>query len=318
MQLLTPQNFTDYELIDVGGFEKLERFGQYITIRPEPQAVWDKSLSVAEWEKRAHIKFIPRSSSSGEWKKLKQMPDQWRVSYELGDRESQESRTRSQESGIKNHEEETSHISRLTSHISFRLGLTSFKHVGIFPEQAPNWDYIFESVKAMSAPQPKVLNLFAYTGGASLAAKAAGADVTHVDSIKQVVTWSKENMDLSGLTNIRWVVEDALKFVKREEKRGNKYNGIILDPPAFGHGPSGEKWKLEDNINEMIKGVLNLLNDQEHFLILNAYSLGFSPLIIENLLKQKAEKNLNVGELYLQATEGNKLPLGVFGRFRNF
>jgi 23S rRNA (cytosine1962-C5)-methyltransferase len=170
----------------------------------------------------------------------------------------------------------------------------------------------------MAVPQPKILNLFAYTGGASLAAKAAGADVTHVDSIKQVVTWSKENMDLSGLNNIRWVVEDALKFVKREEKRGNKYNGIILDPPAFGHGPNGEKWKLEDNINEMIKVVLNLLDDREHFLILNAYSLGFSALIIENLLKRKAGKNLNTGELYLQATEGNRLPLGVFGRFRNF
>ena len=291
MQLLTPQNFSDYELIDVGGFEKLERFGQFITIRPEPQAVWDKALSNAEWEKRAHIKFMPRSSSSGEWKKFKQMPDQWQIKYAINNSDAA---------------------------IKFRLGLTSFKHVGIFPEQASNWDYIFETVKKMSTPQPKVLNLFAYTGGASLAAKAAGADVTHVDSIKQVVTWSKENMDISNLTNIRWVVEDALKFVKREEKRGNKYNGIILDPPAFGHGPNGEKWKLEDNINEMIKGVLNLLDDKEHFLILNAYSLGFSSLIIENLLKEKAGKNLNVGELYLHATEGNKLPLGVFGRFKNF
>jgi 23S rRNA (cytosine1962-C5)-methyltransferase len=291
MQILTPKNFTDYELIDVGDFEKLERFGRFITIRPEPQAVWDKSLSNAEWEKRAHVKFIPRSSSSGDWKKLKEMPDQWRISYRLGDAQPS---------------------------ITFRLGLTSFKHVGIFPEQASNWDYIFESVKAMSVSQPKVLNLFAYTGGASLAAKAAGADVTHVDSIKQVVTWSKENMDLSNLNNIRWVVEDALKFVKREEKRANKYNGIILDPPAFGHGPNGEKWKLEDDINEMIKSVLSLLDEQEHFLILNAYSLGFSPLIIENLLKNKAGKNLNTGELYLQATEGSKLPLGVFGRFRNF
>jgi 23S rRNA (cytosine1962-C5)-methyltransferase len=293
MQLLTPKHFKDYELIDVGNFEKLERFGQYITIRPEPQALWDKALSNAEWEKRAHIKFISRSSSSGEWKKLKQMPDQWKINYGLGE-ENEESQ------------------------ITFRLGLTSFKHVGIFPEQAPNWDYIFQSVKAMATPQPKVLNLFAYTGGASLAAKAAGADVTHVDSIKQVVSWSKENMDLSGLTNIRWVVEDALKFVKREEKRGNKYNGIILDPPAFGHGPNGEKWKLEDNINEMIKGVLNLLDDKEHFLILNAYSLGFSALIIDNLLKNKAGDNLNTGELYLKATAGNTLPLGVFGRFRNF
>jgi 23S rRNA (cytosine1962-C5)-methyltransferase len=291
MEFLTPQNFKDYELIDVGDFEKLERFGQYITIRPEPQAVWDKTLSNTEWEKRAHVKFMPRSSSSGEWKKLKQMPDQWQIKYDINNSD---------------------------SFIKFRLGLTSFKHVGIFPEQASNWDYIYETIKKMSVPQPKVLNLFAYTGGASLAAKASGADVTHVDSIKQVVTWSKENMDISNLNNIRWVVEDALKFVKREEKRGNKYNGIILDPPAFGHGPNGEKWKLEDNINEMMAGVLNLLDDREHFLILNAYSLGFSSLIIENLLKKKAGANLNIGELYLEATEGNKLPLGVFGRFRNF
>lgn len=291
MEFLTPKNFKDYELIDVGNFEKLERFGQFITIRPEPQAVWDKSLSNPEWEKRAHVKFIPRSSSSGDWKKLKQMPDQWQIRYDINNSD---------------------------AYIKFRLGLTSFKHVGIFPEQASNWDYIYETIKEMSVPQPKILNLFAYTGGASLAAKAAGADVTHVDSIKQVVTWSKENMDLSNLNNIRWVVEDALKFVKREEKRGNKYNGIILDPPAFGHGPSGEKWKLEDNINEMIAGVLNLLDDKEHFLILNAYSLGFSSLIIENLLKQKAGDNLNIGELFLEATAGNKLPLGVFGRFRNF
>ena len=291
MLLLTPQNFKDYELIDVGNFEKLERFGQYITILPEPQAVWDKSLSQAEWEKRAHIRFVSKSSSSGEWKKIKQMPDQWQIRYD---------------------------INNAKAAIHFRLGLTSFKHVGIFPEQASNWDFIYQSVKEMKTPQPRVLNLFAYTGGASLVAKAAGADITHVDSIKQVVTWSKENMQLSNLTDIRWVVEDALKFVKREEKRGNKYNGIILDPPAFGHGPNGEKWKLEDNINEMISIVLQLLDEKEHFLILNAYSLGFSSLIIENLLKKKAGKNLNIGELYLQATAGNKLPLGVFGRFRNY
>ena len=319
MQLLTPQNFTDYELIDVGHFEKLERFGSYITIRPEPQAVWDKTLSNTEWEKLAHVKFISRSSSSGEWKKLKPMPDQWKISYEIGDvRHETQDRRQEINEGDSPISSSSSQISNPKSQISFRLGLTSFKHVGIFPEQASNWDYIFETIKTMNTPQPKVLNLFAYTGGASLAAKAAGADVTHVDSIKQVVSWSKENMDLSNLTNIRWVVEDALKFVKREEKRGNKYNGIILDPPAFGHGPNGEKWKLEDNINEMIKGVLNLLDDKEHFLILNAYSLGFSSLIIENLLKQKAGKNLNIGELYLQATKGSKLPLGVFGRFRNF
>ncbi|MEO6904108.1 MAG: class I SAM-dependent methyltransferase [Bacteroidia bacterium] len=294
MLLLTPEYFKDYELIDVGNFEKLERFGEYITIRPEPQAVWTKTLSNNEWEKRAHVKFISRSSASGEWKKLKPMPDQWKINYELGNKTNEKPQ------------------------ICFRLGLTAFKHVGIFPEQASNWNFIYDTIKSMKTAQPKVLNLFAYTGGATLAAKAAGADTTHVDSIKQVITWSKENMELSNLNNIRWVVEDALKFVKREEKRGNKYNGIILDPPAFGHGPNGEKWKLEDNINEMVTTVLNLLDEKEHFLILNAYSLGFSSLIIENLLKQKAGDHLNTGELYLQATEGSKLPLGVFGRFKNF
>ena len=162
---------------------------------------------------------------------------------------------------------------------------------------------------------PKVLNLFAYTGGASLAAKAAGADVTHVDSIKQVVTWANENSQLSKLNDIRWVVEDALKFVKRELKRGNKYHGIILDPPAFGHGPNGEKWKLEEQLNEMVSHVLELLHDDQHFLILNAYSLGLSSLILENLLIHKAKDNLEIGELFLPATSGVKLPLGVFGRF---
>jgi 23S rRNA (cytosine1962-C5)-methyltransferase len=295
MLLLRPEHWKDYELIDCGDFEKLERFGQYLTIRPEPQAVWDKKLSPAEWEKRAHVKFISRSSSSGEWKKLKQIPDRWNIGYPL-------------------HSRQPAADDR---QLNFRLALTSFKHVGIFPEQAVNWEYIAASIRALGMEQPRFLNLFAYTGGASLAAKAAGADVTHVDSIKQVVTWARENMELSGLDNIRWVVEDALKFVKRELKRGNKYNGIILDPPAYGHGPSGEKWKLEDNINEMMKGVLDILAEK-HFLILNAYSLGFSSVIIENLLAGKAKEKLETGELYLHATSGNKLPLGVFGRFRNF
>ena len=287
---LTPPDFTDYELIDCGNFLKLERFGGYITIRPEPQAVWDATMNMSEWEKRAHVKFVPKSSSSGEWKKLKDSPDQWKIKYE---------------------------IRNTKSEIRFRLGLTSFKHVGVFPEQAVNWDYISNSVKKLHTQQPKFLNLFAYTGGASLAARAAGADTTHLDSIKQVVTWAKENMELSRLTDIRWIVEDALKFVKREVKRGNKYHGIILDPPAFGHGPDGEKWKLEDNINEMMKNVLQLLDEKEHFLILNAYSLGFSSLILENLVQQKfkAEK-LEVGELYLQDNFKKKLPLGAFARFQ--
>ncbi len=290
---LPPKNFTNYELLDCGNFEKLERFSDVITIRPEPQAVWSKQWDNKEWLKQAHYKFIPTSSSSGQWKQLKNAPEQWVLEYLLSYKNKQ-------------------------SAIRFRLGLTSFKHVGVFPEQASNWDIIYEHIqnfKVSGLATPKVLNLFAYTGGASLAAKAAGADVIHVDSIKQVVTWANENSQLSKLDNIRWVVEDALKYVKRELKRGNKYHGIILDPPAFGHGPNGEKWKLEEHINEMVSHVLELLDPQKHFLILNAYSLGMSSIIIENLLKAKATDSLQIGELYISAASGVKLPLGVFGRF---
>ena len=288
IELLSPSHWKDYELLDCGDFEKLERFGELILIRPEPQAVWAKALSESEWEKLHHIRFKGKSATSGEWvKKNGKSPDRWNISYKTED-----------------------------IAIKFRLGLTSFKHVGIFPEQAVNWDFIAQQVKRFKNPEPKILNLFAYTGGASLAAKAAGADTTHVDSIKQVVTWANENQELSGLANIRWVVEDALKFVKRELKRGKTYNGIILDPPAYGHGPNGEKWKLEDHIQEMMHDVMQLLDPEEHFLILNAYSMGFSSVIIENLLKSSMPsiQNLHCGELYLQASSGCKLPLGVFGR----
>jgi 23S rRNA (cytosine1962-C5)-methyltransferase len=288
IELLSPSHWKDYELLDCGDFEKLERFGEVILIRPEPQAVWAKALPEADWTKLHHIRFKGKSATSGEWvKKNAKSPDRWNITYKNED-----------------------------IAIKFRLGLTSFKHVGIFPEQAVNWDFIAQHVKRFKNPEPKILNLFAYTGGASLAAKAAGADTTHVDSIKQVVTWANENQELSGLANIRWVVEDALKFVKRELKRGKTYNGIILDPPAYGHGPNGEKWKLEDHIQEMMHDVVQLLDPEEHFLILNAYSMGFSSVIIENLLKSSMPsiQNLHCGELYLQASSGCKLPLGVFGR----
>jgi 23S rRNA (cytosine1962-C5)-methyltransferase len=292
ISLLSPTHWKDYELIDCGDFEKLERFGNLILSRPEPQAVWKKTLSEQEWKKQTHIRFKGRSATSGEWiKSASQIPDRWNVSY--------------------TNDEVT---------INLRLGLTSFKHVGVFPEQAVNWDYISSSVKKFKTPNPKVLNLFAYTGAASLIAKAAGADTTHVDSIKQVVNWANENQELSNLKDVRWVVEDALKFVKRELKRGKKYNGIILDPPAFGHGPNGEKWKLEDHIQEMMQEVVQLLDEKEHFLILNTYSLGFSSVIVENLVKTSFPQvqNLETGELFLQATSGIKLPLGVFGKFNKF
>jgi len=285
--ILKPNSFKEYELIDSGNFEKLERFGEFITIRPEPQAIWNKVKSTQDWLKMAHTRFESKSSSSGNWVKLKQMPDRWIIKY--------------------------------NEKLSFRLALTSFKHVGIFPEQAVNWDYIQQQIGKIKDKPVKFLNLFAYTGGASLAAKAAGADVTHVDSIKQVVSWANENQLHSGLKDIRWVVEDAVKFVKREIRRGNTYHGIIMDPPAYGHGANGESWKLEKQLMELVEDTQQLLNKEEHFLILNTYSLGFSSLIIENLYQKSIHKNskLEIGELYLPSSTNQKLPLGVFGRFSN-
>jgi 23S rRNA (cytosine1962-C5)-methyltransferase len=213
--------------------------------------------------------------------------------------------------------------------LRFRLGLTAFKHVGIFPEQAENWNFIYDTLSVMSAKgaesdcvktsdnnTAKVLNLFAYTGGASLAAKAAGADVTHVDSVRQVLNWSRENMEASGFNNIRWVCEDALKFVKREAKRGKKYQGIILDPPAYGRGPEGEKWILEDHIAELMEACSQISDENKTFCVLNLYSMGFSSLIAENLVKDYFPKNslLESGELFLQDNAKRKLPLSVFCR----
>lgn len=287
MELLSPKNWKEYELLDCGDFEKLERFGTHILIRPEPQAVWRKQLTESDWHKAAHWKFVPKSSSSGEWKRLKPSTEQWKINYILPN----------------------------GKNIVFRLGLTSFKHVGIFPEQAVNWELIHSFfVRHKGA---KFLNLFAYTGGASLAAKAAGADVTHVDSIKQVVSWANENRAASALEDIRWIIDDALKFVKKEKRRGNIYQGIILDPPAYGHGPNGEKWKLEENIEELIAEVTSIVDTKNHLLIFNAYSLGFSALVAKNLLLPfagRVNSLLSVGELFLKAKSGLELPLGVWGR----
>jgi 23S rRNA (cytosine1962-C5)-methyltransferase len=291
MLILSPTNWSDYELIDSGNFKKLERFGEFILDRPEPQAVWDPALSPQKWENMAHAIFKRdgKSEEKGEWSLKKAMKEQWYIKY--------------QSDGL---------------NISFRLGLSSFKHVGIFPEQASNWDYIYK--QASKLPKgAKVLNLFAYTGGASLAAKAAGADVVHVDSVKQVINWSNDNMVASDLDGIRWVVEDAMKFVEREVRRGNQYQGIILDPPSYGRGPNGEKWHIEQHLNAMIKACHKLLDPQKHFFILNLYSIGFSALIQESLVKSAFGHvaNPEMGELFLPDHGDRKLPLGTFYRFSN-
>lgn len=289
-KLLTPSHWSDYELIDSGNFEKLERFGRYITARPEPQALWNKSLSASEWTQRADAYFRKdkRNEERGEWVCKPHMPQQWFLDY------------RNQSLKLR-----------------MRLGLTSFKHVGIFPEQAENWDFIYQQVQRTGRGS-RVLNLFAYTGGASLAACCAGADVTHVDSVKPVITWSRENMEASGIDGIRWVVDDALKFVRREVKRGKKYNGIILDPPAYGRGPEGEKWILEENLNELLSLCGQLLEPRNSFLVLNLYSMGLSALLTRTAVRQLtgncAEEEF--GELYFTDTFGKSLPLGVYYRFQ--
>lgn len=289
---LSPQHWEDYELIDTGGFEKLERFGPYILSRPEPQAIWDKSMSESEWRKMAHAHFAKEKNNpeKGLWKELKRIPHNWQIQYQGSDK-------------LK---------------LKLNLAMTSFKHIGLFPEQAVNWDYIADTIEKLPVKNPKVLNLFAYTGAASVAAKACGADVTHLDSVKQVVTWSKHNMESSGQDGIRWIVDDAMKFIKREVRRGNKYHGIILDPPAYGRGPDGEKWILEEQINEMLKLCAELLEPDNHFLILNMYSLSFSSIIAANLVNSnfKEVHNAEHGELYLVDRFDKKLPLGIFFRFR--
>ncbi|CAA9242972.1 MAG: Putative oxidoreductase [uncultured Cytophagales bacterium] len=290
IKLLAPAHWKEYQLLDSGGFEKLEKFGDYVLARPEPQAVWDKSLTDEDWQRRASATFRKEKNNpeKGQWELKRGMKDRWLMHY--------------------GHDK---------LQLTFRIALSSFKHVGIFPEQASNWDYIYE--KTARLDKPRVLNLFAYTGGASLAAKAAGAEVVHVDSVKQVVSWARDNMEASRLDNIRWIVDDAMKYVKREVKRGSRYQGIILDPPAYGRGPEGEKWLLEEHINELLKHCAELLDPKQHYLILNLYSLGFSALIVDNLVQscfgQVAQPEY--GELYLPDSFNKKLPLGVFYRFTN-
>ena len=292
MVLLTP-TWREYELIDTGGGEKLERFGKYVLRRPEPQAVWQRSISETEWNNLAHATFKrekdqQKDSEKGRWVLKQGMPDKWFIEYHWN-----------------------------TLNIKLRMGLTAFKHVGVFPEQAENWNFIYDCIQNSKVTNPRTLNLFAYTGGASLAAKAAGADVVHVDAVRQVINWSAENQEASNISGIRWVVEDVMKYVRRELKRGKTYHGIILDPPAYGHGPEGEKWMLEEGVDELIKICSQLLEPTSSFLVINFYSMGFSALIAESLMKSHFP-NVNtyeLGELYFPDRSGKKLPLGVFLRF---
>ena len=268
------EGWDDYELIDAGGGKKLERWGSIITIRPEVQAYFKSELSFSEWNQRAHFEFISKTAQAGEWKELKKdTPKFWSISYKS---------------------------------LRFQLELTKFKHVGLFPEQRINWDFISSHLNQ----DKRFLNLFAYTGAASCVAKNTTAETVHVDSVKQLISWARTNQDLSQLTDIKWVHEDALKFVEREIKRGNKYDGIIMDPPAWGLGAKAEKWKLEDKLESLIVGAKSILN-KDGFLVLNTYSPTISIKEIERLAKKLfTNSKTEVKELWMKTTTGKELYYG--------
>ncbi len=274
----------NYALLDSGEGEKLEKYGEYILSRPDPQALWRKRLPNKEWDKSDAI-FL-RDGRSTEWKIKKDMPKRWEVEVQ----------------GLK-----------------FWVKPTSFKHTGLFPEQSSNWYWLSGIVKSKKQSL-EILNLFGYTGGATLAVAKAGAKVCHVDGSKVAVNWARENAILNNLEDkpIRWIVEDVVKFVKREIKRGHKYDGIIMDPPAFGHGPTGEMWKIEDNFLDLLDLCKELLSDNPAFLLINGYSSGYSAIAYENALGDLVEEKgeIEKGALTIRERDTERiLPCGIFARW---
>ena len=274
------KSWEDYELLDAGGGKKLERWGNIITIRPEMQAYFHSGIPYTEWRTLAHWEFVEENGQTGKWKNLKKdSPKKWSIGYKR---------------------------------LKFNLELTNFKHVGLFPEQQNNWDFISSRLNEGD----RFLNLFAYTGAASCIARNTGADTFHVDSSKNALAWAKSNMDESKLLNIRWVHEDALKFIQREVKRGNKFNGIVMDPPAWGIGAKGEKWKLEDKIDELMSAASEVL-DKEGFLVMNTYSPMVDITFITELSEMYFEgMKKEISELYMETKTdkfmyfGNLLRIG--------
>jgi 23S rRNA (cytosine1962-C5)-methyltransferase len=283
------QDWQDYELLDTGNGEKLERWGDVILRRPDPQIIWPLKTENAEW-KQADGHYHRSSSGGGQWTYKRSLPDRWNISY---------------------------------GPLKFHIKPTSFKHTGLFPEQAVNWSWMMDKIRAAGRPI-RVLNLFAYTGGATVAAASAGADVCHVDAAKGMVQWAKENAELSGLGSapIRYITDDVFKFVQREERRGRQYEAIIMDPPSYGRGPNGEMWKLEENLFPFLESCLAILSDKPLFILVNSYTTGLSPTVLQNLLhlsiRRKFGGKLDCGEIGLPITRsGMALPCGIYGRWES-
>lgn len=283
-------NWTDYEVIDTSAGEKLERWGKYILVRPDPQVIWDTPKDEPRWKKpNAHYHRSPKGG--GEWEFFK-LPDEWSISYK---------------------------------NLTFNLKPFSFKHTGLFPEQAVNWDWFSSIIKEALRKNPdrqiKALNLFAYTGGATLSAAAAGASVTHVDASKGMVGWAKENAASSGLAGapVRWLVDDCVKFVEREIRRGNTYDAIIMDPPSYGRGPKGEIWKMEENIFSFIELTAKLLPSKPLFFLINSYTTGLQPAVLKYMLEtviiSRFGGHAEADEIGLPVSaNGLVLPCGASGR----
>jgi 23S rRNA (cytosine1962-C5)-methyltransferase len=281
------EDWTDYELIDTGGGEKLERWGHVVLRRPDPQIIWPLDKETAAWL-NADAHYHRSSSGGGHWTYRTKIPEKWTIAYR---------------------------------DLKFHIKPTGFKHTGLFPEQAVNWVWMMDKIRAAGRPI-RVLNLFAYTGGASVACASAGAEVCHVDASKGVVQWAKENLQLSGLGSrpVRFITDDVFKFVQREQRRGSRYDAIIMDPPSYGRGPKGETWKLENDLYPFLQSCTEILTDKPLFLLVNSYTTGLSSTVLFNILstlmKPKYGGSITSGEIGLPITaSGLRLPCGILARW---
>ncbi len=283
--MLLAKDFDDYEIISMSEGEKLERWGDFYLLRPDPEIIWKDKIN----KRIAHAHYHRKSSGGGYWEKLKPLPDRWTVNYK---------------------------------DLIFNVKLMGFKHTGIFPEQSVNWDFMMNKIeeKIKQGKKVKVLNLFAYTGCASVACLSKGAEVVHVDSSRGMIDWAKENVKSSNLEDrpIRFLVDDCIKFVKREIRRGNKYDAIIMDPPSYGRGSNKEVWDIEKDLFNLVELCMQIITDEPLFFIINSYTAGLSPTVLENLLKiflKNKKGTITSGELGIQSKNGLILPCGVYGRY---
>ena len=275
----------DYEILDMADGEKLERWGDIYLIRPDPQIIWKEKSKPSLW-KNAHARYIRSNTGGGRWEYLKSLPNSWQIKFK---------------------------------DLKFNIKLMGFKHTGLFPEQAVNWDWMINKIRAEKR-DIKVLNLFAYTGGATVACLSAGASVCHVDSSKGMVSWAKENVNSSGLgeKSIRYIVDDVSKFVQREIRRGNKYDAIIMDPPSYGRGKNGEVWQFESGIGDLVELCTKILKEKPLFFLINSYTTGISSKVLENVLRLNIKNDncvFSSGEIGLPMTNSNiVLPCGIYGK----